>query len=94
MDVQQSAKDVSSHAAVALELLVEVIDDPKAKARERLKAVRMLKMSLRWLQCIVEAQQTALDLRKDIADVLRSYGRCSPAPCRMTLNLGLEDVID
>ena len=94
MDVQQSAKDVSSHAAVALELLVEVIDDPKAKARERLKAVRMLKMSLRWLQCIVEAQKTAPDLRKDITDVLRSYGRCRPAPCRMTLNLRLEDVID
>ena len=80
------------HSAVALELLVEVIDDPKAKARERLEAVRMLKMSLRWLQDIIEAQQTAPNLRKDIMDVLRTYRRRSTAPRRMSGSEHLMDI--
>ena len=80
MVVQQSAKDVFSRSAVALELLVDVIDDTKAKARERLEAMRMLKASLRWLQCIIEAKQTPPDLRKDVINVLRTYRRRSPAP--------------
>jgi hypothetical protein len=62
-------------AAVALKKLAQVIDDPNARARTRLAAVQLLKMRLRWLQHLVEAPQTTLDLRKEIIETLRSYRR-------------------
>ena len=81
MDAQELAVKVPRYS-LALDLLVEVIDDPKAKARERLEAVRMLKKGLFWLKFVLEAQETAPDLRKDLIEVLRRYKRSSTVPCR------------
>ncbi|MFZ3358973.1 MAG: hypothetical protein WCA56_18400 [Xanthobacteraceae bacterium] len=83
MDAQDLGLDIPRQS-LALGLLVEIIDDPKANARERLKAVRMLKMGLCWLQCLVEAPQTAPDLRKDIIEALCRYRRSNAAPRRMS----------
>jgi hypothetical protein len=74
-NVQDIAVDIPGRSAIALGLLVDVMDDPRAKSGERLKAARMLKMCLLWLNGLVEAQQTSPDLRKDIIRVLRAYRR-------------------
>jgi hypothetical protein len=77
MNAQEMAIDIPGRSAMALGLLVQVIDDPRAKSRERLQAARMLKTCLLWLNRLVEAQQTSPDVRKDIIEVLRSYRRSS-----------------
>ena len=59
--------------AAALKFLEEIIDDPKAKASERLEAMRMLKMYLLQLKRLIEAQETAPDVRENIIEVLREY---------------------
>jgi len=74
MDTRERA-DLLRRSAVALELLEEVIDDPKAKARERLKAERMLKMGLLWLQGLALSPQAPPDLRKGIIETLRQHRR-------------------
>jgi len=91
MDAQELAEKVPRYS-LALELLVEVIDDPKAKARERLEAVRMLKKGLFWLKFLIEAQETAPDLRKDLIVVLRRYRRSSTVPCRKSAVGHLTDI--
>jgi hypothetical protein len=77
MNAQEMAIDIPGRSAMALGLLVQVIDDPRAKSRERLQAARMLKTCLLRLNRLVEAQQTSPDVRKDIIEVLRSYRRSS-----------------
>ena len=91
MDAQELAVKAPRYS-LALELLVEVIDDPKAKARERLEAVQMLKKGLFWLKFLLEAQETAPDLRKDLIEVLRRYRRSSAVPCRKSAVGHLTDV--
>jgi hypothetical protein len=78
MDLQEPETEIAVHAAVALRSFVRLIDDPKAKARIRLEAVRRLKHYLSWLGALVEAQQTAPNLRQEIIEVLRSYRRSNP----------------
>jgi len=75
MNAHEMVIDIPGRSAVALDLLVQVMDDPRAKSRERLQAARMLKACLLWLNRLVEAQQTSPDLRRDIIEVLRAYRR-------------------
>jgi len=75
MNAHEMVIDIPGRSAVALDLLVQVMDDPRAKSRERLQAARMLKACLLWLDRLVEAQQTSPDLRRDIIEVLRAYRR-------------------
>ena len=73
VDLQEPEAEISAHAALALRSLVEIIDDPKAKARVRLEAVQRLKQYLIWLNCLVAARHTAPKVRQEIIDVLRRY---------------------
>jgi len=73
MAAQESRAKLLSRSAAALELLEEIIDDPKAKARERLNAVRVVKMGLFWLTQLAESQQAPPDLRKGIIETLRRH---------------------
>jgi len=75
MAAQESRAKLLSRSAAALELLEEIIDDPKAKARERLNAVRVVKMGLFWLTQLAESQQAPPDLRKEIVETLRRHRR-------------------
>lgn len=75
MNAHEMTVDIPGRSAMALDLLVQVMDDPMAKSRERLQAARMLKTCLLWLNRLVEAQQTSPDLRKDIIEILRAYRR-------------------
>jgi len=75
MNAHEMVIDIPERSAVALDLLVQVMDDPRAKSRERLQAARMLKACLLWLNRLAEAQQTSPDLRRDIIEVLRAYRR-------------------
>ena len=62
-------------AAAALEPLAKIIDDQTAKARDRLNAMQMLKRCLLDLERLLQSQDTAPDMRKDIIDALRRYRR-------------------
>jgi len=55
--------------------LTKIIDDQTAKARDRLKAMRMLKRYLLGLERLLHSQDMAPDIRKDIIDILRKYRR-------------------
>jgi hypothetical protein len=59
--------------AAALKLLEEIIGDPKTNASERLEAMRMLKMYLLQLKRLIEAQETAPNVREGVIEVLREY---------------------
>jgi hypothetical protein len=67
--------DLPSRFTTLLRLLVNVIDDPTEKSRERLRAARNLKTCLASLQTVLESEQTSPELRKDIVEVLRAYRR-------------------
>jgi hypothetical protein len=67
--------DLPSRFATLLRLLVNVIDNPTEKSRERLRAARTLKPCLASLQAVLESEQTSAELRKDIVEVLRAYRR-------------------
>jgi hypothetical protein len=67
--------ELPSRLATLLRLLVNVIDDPTEKSRERLRAARTLKTCLASLQAVLESEQTSAELRKDLVDVLRAYRR-------------------
>jgi hypothetical protein len=69
------AIDLPSRFATLLKLLVDVIDNPQARSRERLRAARMLKTCLASLQRVLEWRQTSPELRKDLVEVLRVYRR-------------------
>jgi hypothetical protein len=73
VDLEEPQTALPEHAAAVLRSLVRLIDDPKAKARIRLEAVQRLKHYLAWLGGLVEAQQTAPDVRQEIIEVLRTY---------------------
>jgi hypothetical protein len=75
MDKPELAADVSKDPAAALKLLLQVIDDPKARARTRLDAIHALKKHLLWLKDLIQAPQTPPDVRKEIIDALRIYRR-------------------
>ena len=70
---QSSPKELSQRAAEALGQLVRIMDDPTAKARDRLKAAQILKAYLLKLERLLESQQTAPDIRKEITEALRKY---------------------
>jgi hypothetical protein len=70
---QVLGNELSQQAADALTRLVRIIDDQTAKARDRLKAVQILKKYLLRLECLLESQQTAPEMRKEIRDALRKY---------------------
>ena len=72
---QESANELSQRAAEALGHLVRIMDDPTAKARDRLRAAQTLKIYLLRLERLLESRQTAPDIRKEITDVLRKYRR-------------------
>jgi len=61
--------------AAALKLLEEIIDDQKAKASDRLKAMRMLKLYLLQLKRLIESQEMAPDIRENVIEVLHEYRR-------------------
>jgi hypothetical protein len=69
------ATDLPSRFATLLGLLVDVIDSPTARSRERLRAARTLKKCLASLQRVLESGQTSPQLRKDLVEVLRAYRR-------------------
>jgi hypothetical protein len=75
MDLQEPNMEIPAHAAVALRSLMDLIDDREVKARIRLEAVQRLKQYLAWLGALVEAQQTAPNVRQEIIKVLRRYRR-------------------
>jgi hypothetical protein len=72
---QGLANGLPQQAAVALGLLTKIIDDQTAKARDRLKAMQMLKRYLLGLERLLHSQDMAPDIRKDIIDILRKYRR-------------------
>jgi hypothetical protein len=75
MDTQHPQTDVPKYSAIELQILKGIIDDPKAKARDRLVAIRTLKKHLRCLMDLVESPQTTPKHRRELIEALRSYGR-------------------
>jgi hypothetical protein len=73
MGEQNLANQLSQRAAEALGNLVRIMDDPTAKARDRLKAAQMLKVYLLKLERLLESQQTTPEIRNEIRDALRKY---------------------
>jgi len=72
---QNLANELCQRAAESLGHLVRIMDDPTSKARDRLRAVQILKVYLLKLEHLLESQQTAPDIRKEITEVLRKYRR-------------------
>jgi hypothetical protein len=72
---QNLANELSQRAAEALGHLVRIMDDPTAKARDRLAAAQILKVYLLKLERLLESQQTAPEIRKEITASLRKYWR-------------------
>lgn len=70
---QELANELSQRAAEALTHLIRIIDDQAAKARDRLRAAQILKIYLLRLERLLESQQTAPEIRKEIRDALRKY---------------------
>jgi len=75
MDEQLYALDPPNDTALTLKRLAELIDNPQASAKTRLKAVRTLKKQLISLKRLIEAQETPPDIRKDVIETLRNYRR-------------------
>jgi hypothetical protein len=69
------ANELSKRAADALGQLLGIMDDPTAKARDRLRAAQILKVYLLKLERLLESQQTAIDVRKEITEALRKFWR-------------------
>jgi hypothetical protein len=70
---QELANELSQRAAEALTHLVRIIDDQTAKARDRLRAAQILKIYLLRLERLLQSQQTAPEIRKEIREALRKY---------------------
>jgi hypothetical protein len=75
MGEQNLTNELSRRAAEALGHLVRIMDDPTAKARDRLRAAQILKVYLLKLERLLESQQTRPDIRKEIIEALRKYRR-------------------
>jgi hypothetical protein len=71
------ANELSQRAAEALGHLIRIMDDPSAKARDRLRAAQILKAYLLKLERLLESQQTDPHNRKKIKEALRKYYRRS-----------------
>jgi hypothetical protein len=69
------ANELSKRAADALGQLLGIMVDPTAKARDRLRAAQILKVYLLKLERLLESQQTAIDVRKEITEALRKFWR-------------------
>jgi hypothetical protein len=69
------ANELPQRAEQAVRHLLRLIEDPTAKARDRLKAAQILKKYLGALEHLLQSRQTTPDLHKAITDVLRKYWR-------------------
>lgn len=67
------ANELPQRAEQALQHLKRLIEDPTAKARDRLKAAQMLKQYLRALEQLLRSRQTTPELHKAITEILRRY---------------------
>jgi hypothetical protein len=67
------ANELPKRAEQALGQLLRLMEDPTAKARDRLKAAQMLKQHLGALEQLLQSRQTTPDLHKVITEVLRKY---------------------
>jgi hypothetical protein len=67
------ANELPQRAKQALGHLLRLMNDPTAKARDRLKAAQTLKKYLGALEHLLKSRQTTPDLHKAITDVLRKY---------------------
>ena len=70
------ANELPQRAEQALGHLLRLMDDPTAKARDRLKAAQILKKYLGALEHLLKSRQTTPDLHKAITEVLRKYWQC------------------
>jgi hypothetical protein len=78
MDSRELAiKTLREEAAPTLSGLMQVMADPTAKARERLKAARQFKKCLHSLKRVIEAKPTAPALRQELIEVLRAVTTAS-----------------
>jgi hypothetical protein len=67
------ANELPQSAEQALGHLRRLMEDPTAKARDRLQATKILKQYLRALERLLKSRQTTPDLHKAITEVLRKY---------------------
>jgi hypothetical protein len=72
---QSSPNELSQRAAEALGHLVQIMDDPTAKARDRLRAAQILKVYLLKIERLLDSQHTAPEIRKEITEALRKFWR-------------------
>ncbi len=75
MGEQKLVNELSQRAAESLGHLVRIMDNPAAKARDRLRAAQILKVYLFKLESLLESQQTAPEIRKEVTEALRKYWR-------------------
>ena len=75
MAEQSSPNELSQRAAEALGHLVRIMDDPTAKARDRLRAAQILKVYLLKIERLLDSQHTAPEIRKEITEALRKFWR-------------------
>jgi hypothetical protein len=68
-----SLQMTSTSIPAGLKLLEEIVDNPNAKASERLQAARRLKTYLLQLTHLIESRQTGPDVRKSVIEALREY---------------------
>jgi hypothetical protein len=67
------ANKLPQQAEQALRHLLRLMEDPTARARDRLEAAQILKKYLHALERLLESRQTTPDLHKAITEVLRKY---------------------
>jgi hypothetical protein len=67
------ANELPQRAEQALSHLLRLMEDPRAKPRDRLKAAQTLKQYLYALEHLLQSGQTTPDLHKAITEVLRKY---------------------
>jgi hypothetical protein len=69
------ANGLPQQAEQAVGYLLRLMEDPTAKARDRIKAAQILKKYRRALEHLLKSRDTMPDLHKAITDVLRKYWR-------------------
>ena len=67
------ANELPERAEQALRHLLRLMEDPTAKARDRIKAAQTLKQYLAALEHLLKSRQTTPDLHQAITEVLRKY---------------------
>jgi hypothetical protein len=73
MPEPELANELPQRAEQALGQLLPLIEDPTAKARDRLKAAQMLKQYLHALEQLMELRRTTPELHNAITQVLLNY---------------------